>query len=175
MTVADRIVWQYGPQRVNPPAAAFDKTATYRYVLTRTWNASQPVMTWIMLNPSTADALRDDATIRRCTGFARREKCGGIVVINLFAFRATKPAALARAADPVGPDNDWFIRNYCRSGQLVIAGWGAHEQAAVRSRAVLAVFAEWGIQPQCLGVTRNGQPRHPLHLLGAAELRPYLA
>src|SRR5262245_19133112 len=81
----------------------------YRYWLTRTWDNSLRRVCWVMLNPSTADAEQDDPTIRRCVGFARSWGAGGIIVVNLFAFRASDPKALLRAADPVGPDNDGHI------------------------------------------------------------------
>jgi hypothetical protein len=82
-----------------------------------------------MLNPSTADASQDDPTIRRCIGFARQWGCGRLVVLNLFAFRATDPADLKRAADPVGPENRaWFDRTLVDDlvGGPVVCGWGVH-------------------------------------------------
>lgn len=74
----------------------------YRYTLTRTWDATKPRACWIGLNPSTADASEDDPTIRRMCGFADAWKCGGIIVVNLFALRATDPKELRRVKDPVG-------------------------------------------------------------------------
>ena len=96
----------------------------YRYRLTRRWDDG-PTCTFIMLNPSTADARKDDPTIRRCIGFARREGCAALLVINCFAFRATKPADLFAAEDPIGPENDRHIMaaSLDADGQ-VIAAWG---------------------------------------------------
>ena len=104
----------------------------YRYRLTRTWDAAAPALLFVMLNPSTADASEDDPTIRRCLGFARRERAGGLVVANLFAFRATDPKALEDAADPIGPDNARWIETCVRetSGPIV-AAWGASVRARV--------------------------------------------
>ena len=59
-----------------------------------------------MLNPSTADGETDDATIRVCRGRALRMGYGGIIVVNLFAYRATSPDNMECAADPFGPDNE---------------------------------------------------------------------
>src|SRR5262245_40859152 len=93
------------------PRAVFSSCGTYRYVLRREIGPGDTTATFIMLNPSTADAARDHPTIRRCIGFARRWGCGQLVCLNLFAFRATDPARLKCAADPVGPRNeDWFRR-----------------------------------------------------------------
>src|SRR5438105_250311 len=75
-------------------SAWFSPDKQYRYLLTRSWDHIPQAMTWIMLNPSTADAFRDDPTIRRCISFARREGCGSIRVVNLFALRATDPRDL---------------------------------------------------------------------------------
>lgn len=76
----------------------------YRYALTRTWRPDAPLLTFVMLNPSTADAYADDPTIRRCIGFARREGAAGIRVANLFAYRATSPAALVGPVDAAADD-----------------------------------------------------------------------
>lgn len=86
--------------------ASISPCGLYRYSLERWWDTSCYARYYIMLNPSTADAEVDDPTIRRCMGLAKRDRFGGIVVLNLFAFRATSPADMKAAADPVGPEND---------------------------------------------------------------------
>ncbi len=142
-----------------------DKTATisdcrcYRYALGRRW-ADGPAVLFVMLNPSTADASRDDPTIRRCIGFARAWGFGSLLVGNLFAYRATAPDEMRAAADPIGPDNDeWLSRLIGRSG-LVVAAWGAHGGHLGRDRAVRALRREW----VHLGLTKGGHPRHPLYV-----------
>lgn len=132
----------------------------YRYVLTRRWDDG-PVMAWIMLNPSTADADTNDPTIRRCIGFARREGCGAIWVVNLFALRATDPRVLRASPDPVGPANDSFLRERTRT-DYVVAAWGAHGSLNGRSHEVRTALAD--IPLLCLGITRGGEPRHPLYV-----------
>ena len=96
----------------------------YRYMLGRQWGAP-PFLLWMMLNPSTADATEDDPTIRRCSGFAKHWGFGGLVVVNLFAFRATNPADLRAAEQPIGPENDRHLVNAARSCPRVVAAWGA--------------------------------------------------
>lgn len=126
-----------------------------------------------MLNPSTADATSDDPTIRRCTGFARARGFGGLRVLNLFALRCTDPAEMKGAPDPVGPQNDVFLRNaFARSvseGSPVIAAWGVHGIHLLRDDAVRALAAECGVKLMCLGATKDGHPRHPLYVPRSRE------
>jgi hypothetical protein len=123
-----------------------------------------------MLNPSTADAKQDDPTIRRCMGFARRWRYGGIVVVNLFAYRATHPCELLQACDPVGPDNDSALTLHT-AGHRVIAAWGRYGRFQGRAGDVLRLLG--GHVVECLGTTRQGHPRHPLYVPGSAFPVPY--
>lgn len=157
---------------VGSASAVFSADRIYRYQLTRTWD-DRPPMVFVMLNPSTASAAQDDATIRRCVTFARREDAGGIAVVNLFAYRATSPAALRGTPDPVGPLNDAFIRGACPPGRAVIAAWGAHGALAGRAATVTGMLAAAGVPLHSLGVTGQGHPRHPLYVPAAAPLEPY--
>jgi hypothetical protein len=118
-----------------------------------------------MLNPSTADAHHDDATIRRCIGFARSWGFGGVEIVNLFAYRARDPRELLRVADPVGPRNARFIQMAIARAALVVLAWGAHP--SVSRRAALSLP-----RARCLGLTRAGHPRHPLYLRRDARLVP---
>jgi len=127
--------------------------------------------TFIMLNPSTADAVQDDPTIRRCIGFARRWNCGSLTVLNLFALRATKPAALKRAIDPFGPDNKAWFEKILRksSGTLLICGWGVHGSFRSQDLTVLRWLNDLGVKPLTLGLTKEVHPRHPLYAPSSAE------
>lgn len=141
--------------------ARFDAARRYRYRLTRVWDASRPVVLFIMLNPSTADERADDPTIRRCIGFARRWDMGGLEVVNLFAWRSPSPATLRRVADPVGPNNDAAIRRAASRAARIFAAWGNHGARNQRAADVMRILGP--IPVFCLGVTRSGQPRHPLY------------
>ena len=152
--------------------AAFSPDRAYRYALTRTWEPGGQAMTWIMLNPSTADATTDDPTIRRCMRFALRESYGGISVVNLFGLRATDPRDLDRHPDPVGPDNDRFLAMHAKA-LVVVAAWGAHQMAAGRAREVSDRLAAAGVRLMCLGTTADGHPRHPLYVRSDAPLVPW--
>lgn len=154
-------------------AAVLSDCGTYRYRLTRLWDPHARPACFVMLNPSTADAKRDDPTIRRCVGFARAWGCGGIVVVNLFALRATDPAALHAATDPIGPANEGYIRGAMVEGWPVVAAWGAHVPARGRANHTRVGADRAGIPLKCLGVTKEGFPRHPLYVRADAPLIPY--
>ena len=106
--------------------AVLSECGSYRYALTREW-ADGKCVAWLMLNPSTADADIDDPTIRRCIGFARQWGYGRLVVVNLFALRATDPRVLVRNADPVGSKNDFYIAKAMKEAQEVICAWGCQQ------------------------------------------------
>lgn len=145
----------------------------YRYRLERRW-ADGPSVAFIMLNPSTADESADDPTIRRCIGFAKQWGYGALIVGNLFAFRATDPAKMLAAAEPIGPENDgWLERIALEVGMgHLTCGWGVHGQSRGRGDAVVAMLQAMGHFPKALALTRSGQPGHPLYL--KAGLEPFV-
>lgn len=143
--------------------ATLSPCGLYRYTLARRW-ASGPHVLWVMLNPSTADALDDGPTIRKCVGFARRWSYGGIVVVNLFAYRSTDPAGLHIADDPVGPENDRHIVEQAKHAQAIVAGWGAKDSTAVTARASRVMELLSGRQVHALRLTKKGRPEHPLYV-----------
>lgn len=139
----------------------------YRYLLWREWDRTKDSMVWVMLNPSTADAQVNDPTITRCIGFAKREGCGGIVVLNLFALRATDPLELLDHPIPEGPRNSEVWRqvlDYYHRGPIV-AGWGAMANR-LNDRGIFSwsLVSEDTSTWRCLGRTKDGSPRHPLYL-----------
>jgi hypothetical protein len=117
-----------------------------------------------MLNPSTADETADDPTVARCTRRARLWGYGGLIVTNLFAYRATDPAGLRSAPDPVGPEGDTAIVAAARDAALVVCAWGNHGAYRGRATAVLALLDGLGVSPHHLALTRRGEPAHPLYL-----------
>lgn len=144
----------------------------YRYTLTRVWNASSSRVCWIGLNPSTADASKDDPTIRRMIGFARDWGYGGIVVVNLFAFRATDPKDLRKAAvshDIVGDENDSHIISSAEQSELVLAAWGNHGKLLARNQSVLDELEAHGFVVHHLRLSADGHPCHPLYLPAALQ------
>lgn len=157
--------------------ALFSPCGRYRYRLWRDLAGDDVppsrVVAFVLLNPSTATAERDDPTIRRCVAFARRRRAGRVVVVNLFAWRSTDPAALAAARDPVGPDNDAAIVDAARGAALVVVGWGRHGALHRRADAVAALLADAGVRARCLAINADGSPGHPLYQRSTARLRPW--
>ena len=153
--------------------AWFSPDRTYRYLLTRRWDVLTPVLPWVMLNPSKADAFHPDPTVTRVIGFAKREGYGGIEIGNLRALRATDPHELLGHADPTGPDNDRVLADLAGMSPVIVAAWGAHPASADRTAVVARIFAVAGVQLRCLGVTAGGHPRHPLYVRADAPLVPW--
>ena len=132
-------------------------------------------MVFIMLNPSTADDREDDPTIRRCMHYARREQCGRLTVVNLFAARSTNPDHLDCFIDPIGSDNDRYIREALEEADIRVAAWGAWYDTGglmrQRLQAVSQDFYRWDFV--CLGKSRTGQPAHPLYKRNDQPLIPW--
>jgi hypothetical protein len=146
-------------------AALFSADGVYRYVLTRQWAAGSRVCCWIMLNPSTADAQKNDPTVARCIKFSQRWGFAAIAVLNLFALRATNPAELKRHANAVGEHNDLFIDRVVQiCEQPIVCAWGEHGRYQRRDRLIARRLRAAGIKLACLGETKAGRPRHPLYL-----------
>ena len=154
-----------------PPAAEFSPCRTWRYILRRRW-AAGPSIGFILLNPSTADEIQNDPTIRRCIGYAKAWGFGGLVLGNLFGYRATKPEVMRAVVDPVGPGNNEALRVICGEADgRIICGWGAHGSFMDRGKHVLTLLHGAGARPEALALTADGEPRHPLYLRG--DLKPF--
>jgi hypothetical protein len=176
--------------------AIFSPDRRYRYTLSRRWPMDlllnlkaggvlsphpQAVVAFIGLNPSTADETIDDPTIRRCMAFARGWGFGGLVMLNLFAFRATDPAAMKREDDPVGPENDAYLAQALSVASLWVCCWGNHGDFRGRGRQVLDLMVglcarapNGGPPIRHFGLTKTGQPRHPLYMPKMAVLEEML-
>jgi len=155
--------------------ADFSPCQRYRYALTRSWDATKPDLLVVMLNPSTADAVNDDPTIRRVRGFAESWGYGGARIMNLFALRATCPSFIRYDEDPVGPQNNGHLRAALQAAvsasQPVLAAWGTHGWLWQRQFAVVHLVD--GVQWICLGKTKCGSPKHPLYVAAATQPQPF--
>jgi hypothetical protein len=153
--------------------AIFD--GPYRY---RLWRGPESApngrVLFVMLNPSTADATLDDQTIRRCRYFTRREGFDRLDVVNLFGLRSRDPQALRYHDDPIGPNNDWHIRDAAAVADLIVVAWGGSIPRGLRARPyeVLDALRKIG-DVWCLGHTERLAPCHPSRLPNAAPLVPY--
>ena len=149
-------------------SAVISDCGRYRYRLERHALSGAGAVAWIMVNPSTADALQDDATIRKVIGFSERLGFGWLIVGNKFAYRATDVRELKSAAHAIGPENDDHLRSILADAQTVIAAWGPLAKLAAPHRrrwmTVERLAKEAGKSLMCLGTAADGHPRHPLML-----------
>lgn len=148
----------------------------YRYQLLRDWGDG-PVVAWIMFNPSIADGKQDDPTIRRVVGFTERWGYEAAHIVNLFALRSTNPKALVEDDDPVGPQNDLYLAG-AMFAPLVVCAWGSTGDYATRyfrRQRVRELAQKMNRDLHCLGMTKLGDPRHPLYLPYSAELQVWEA
>lgn len=139
--------------------ATLSECRKYRYALWRTWDDSKPYVVFIGLNPSTANETEDDPTIRRCIGFAKKWGYGGLCMVNLFAFRATQPSDMIASSDPVGTDNDSYIKKLAEGAGVVIAAWGNDGVYLGRSKEIVSMLPDM----MCLKMNKTGEPAHPLY------------
>lgn len=147
----------------------------YRYVLRRRW-ASARILMMILLNASTADAVQNDPTVRRCIYFALNYGFGGLDLFNLFALRATDPKVMLRAEDPIGLLNDSYIADAAQEHAMVCLAWGNHGCHRNRDRAVLDILSRASPRPSlwCFGKTKGGHPKHPLYLPKSTKMVSYM-
>ena len=146
--------------------AKLDATGKYRYLLERAWSWDKafPSIAFIGLNPSTADADVDDPTIRKCVTLSKNLGFGSLYMLNLFAFRATKPEDMFAADDPIGKWNDEWIRIVTKECEKVIVCWGNYGATNQRDLEVLRLLEENNTEYYAFGINKNGTPKHPLYL-----------
>ncbi len=166
--------------------ASISDCGTYRYTLYR--KTKSPVRwvkkcLFIMLNPSTADAEKDDPTIRRCLSFAEREGCTDLTVVNLYALRATNPKEMIALLQysPMeafgGTDQKKHlleqIEDHSQMNHLIICAWGKQKGIEGHADRVMKIINENKGTAYCLGKTKEGYPRHPLYVKGDKPLEQY--
>lgn len=151
--------------------AVFDESKTYRYKLDIEWGPSQPLVV-IGLNPSTADELVNDPTVERCERRARALGYGGLIMLNLFALRATDPKEMLASAAPHGQQNMyWIDREACRQERDILCAWGKHGRYLGQDQHVFSIIAYEKLFH--LGLNGDGTPKHPLYRPYSQELEPF--
>ncbi|NEP19382.1 MAG: DUF1643 domain-containing protein [Leptolyngbya sp. SIO4C1] len=144
--------------------AIFDPTRQYRYSLERRWQPHGPKVTFVMLNPSRADAERDDPTLRACSQFAQRWGYSALEVVNLFAYRTPEPQVLKTVSDPIGVECDRYLCSAAETAEQIVLAWGNWGALYGRDQAVRSLLSDHASKLRCLGLTQLNQPRHPLYL-----------
>ena len=139
--------------------AIFSDCRKYRYALSRTWNGKKKTILFIGLNPSTADEKIDDPTIRRCINYAQNWGYGSLLMVNLFAYRATMPSELKNVKNPIGNDNDLQIIELSKKADIAVAAWGNEGTLLNRDKEVKKILPNL----MCLKINKSGQPSHPLY------------
>lgn len=152
--------------------AVFSTCRAYRYTLWRCWDmGATAFVQFIGLNPSTADEVEDDPTVRRCINFAKRWGYGAMFMTNIFAYRATDPKVMMAYHDPIGEDNDIWIQEVARQADRVVAAWGRHGEYLRQGAHVLAMLYGLGKDVYCLGTNSDKSPKHPLYIPGNVKIR----
>lgn len=152
--------------------AVYSRDDRYRYALARWWGEPDlaNATVWIGLNPATGDTDgKSRPTLAGCVARSKKWGNSGLLFLNLFAYRATKPKDLALAEDPVGPANDLVLERLSGAAGRTVAAWGGGGSLLGRSSVVASLLSD----AQCLGTTRRGQPRHPLYVALSTPLSPW--
>lgn len=147
--------------------AIFNVNKTCRYVLWRRWDNDKPMVMFIGLNPSKANASEPDNTIIKVSKIARNNGYGGFYMLNLFAYVSTDPGLLVLYED-FTLDNS-YLREYAACSKKVVFCWGAFKQAKARAEEVKCMFPA----ACCLEHLLDGSPKHPLYCLDKTILKPY--
>ncbi len=144
--------------------AVYSDCERYRYTLRREWGGGSGGVTFVMLNPSTATEVQNDPTVERCERRARAMGYSAFQVVNIFAFRATDPADMRRAGDPIGPENDAAIVQAAAWADRIICAWGTHGAFMGRGVQVTQMLRQQGHSLYHLGLAKGGAPKHPLYI-----------
>lgn len=144
--------------------AYISECGLFRYLLTRTWDAALPALVFTMLNPSKADAKRNDPTILKCVTVARFLGYGGIVVVNLYPYRATNPKELRKNLLP--ELNHLILEMVFHTANRIICAWGANARGDPQAVKVLQMIRKTSKSPEALRLLNDGTPEHPLFIPG---------
>ncbi|WP_323677864.1 DUF1643 domain-containing protein [Halorubellus sp. PRR65] len=170
MTGDDPYIHRGDADEYTDMGAVLSNDENYRYQLWREWDPKKGTVGFVMVNPSTADGMEDDATITRIVNYAKRWGYGRVVVANLFALRSSDPSDLGEHEDPVGPKNDEYLQETCQEAEKVVAAWGTNGTRQNRHREVVETL---DFELYALDTTKHGHPVHPLFEKKDLEPSPF--
>lgn len=155
--------------------ALLSPSRTYRYILSRSWCSSSTPNQLIVigLNPSKADARVDDPTVKKLIFITRRFGYNALMLLNLFAYRATDPKELLKVEDPIGPMNNEILESYCSGIGDIVLAWGNGGTYMERGREVMNMLLPTNKLLKCFGKTGQGHPCHPLYLPKETKIVPW--
>lgn len=158
--------------------AHFSDCEKFRYWLRRDWDLALPAISFLMLNPSTADEMQNDPTIERCQRRAIAMGFGSMIIVNLFPFRMTDSRLLNTVSDLLGDrqEADECILRAVEVAEQTVCGWGKHPLAAARAKVVMDMLMQTNFQHKvmCLQLNADGSPQHPLYIAYAKQPVPFL-
>lgn len=164
----------FGFGRAVKRSARFSPCKTWRYTLVREWEEGKRRLLFILLNPSTADAMKDDPTNRRGIDFARQWGFGSVVFVNLFAIRSPDPDLIQKVGDPIGPENGLHIANEVNEANTVVCAWGNKGHFLHQDKKIIShLLHSRHDKIFCLGRNGDGSPEHPLYIPRNRELREF--
>jgi hypothetical protein len=151
--------------------AIISECGKHRYSLWRIWDVDRPIVMFIGLNPSRADAVITDPTITRCVQFAINWNYGGMYFANLFSWRSPYPEDLVTNLNlAVGPECDDHLLTMIDNAEKVVLCWGSWPFISERASKVISLIED----PYCFGLNKDGNPKHPLYLKASSELQPFI-
>lgn len=150
--------------------AIFSEDRRFRFSLTIIWEPELPIINFLMLNPSTADEIKNDPTVERCERRVRMWGFGGLIVTNIFALRATNPDDLYSQSVIIGKDNDIHIMKAAERAEYTVCAWGGHGKLLGRGMNVKKMLLDQDIKIAALKLSKDGQPYHPLYLPYTCEM-----
>ena len=158
------LITKYHQKEDAKSKAIYSDCEKYRYSLTRVWNKEVKKLHFVMLNPSTATEIQNDPTVERCERRARTLNFGSFRVTNIFAWRDTDPKKMKCAKEPIGALNNEAILDGCNWADCTIAAWGNHGIYLDRGYDVMELLRKCDKPIFHLGISKIGQPKHPLYL-----------
>jgi len=156
----------------------FSDCRKYRYALIHTWDdglfaQELKILPWIGLNPSTADEFHLDNTLKRVKTLSGKWGYTGFAMLNLFAYRSTKPKDMKAAPDLIGPENDAILRDWASRSPQIVAAWGKDGKHQGRVHVVCSILKAAGTNLYCIKENEDGSPFHPLYAKNDSTLKAW--
>ena len=153
----------------------FSEDRLHRYVLRHTWmdifDNEEKAISWIALNPSTADENQLDPTLTRIKNFSKDNGFNTFYMLNLFGYRATNPKDMLNFKEPIGKDNDYWIKKIVDKTKIVVCAWGVLGNYLNRAECVLNMIKDYDLR--YLQLSKDNIPKHPLYLKSSCKLNKF--